>query len=122
MSVVELARGREVGATCATRATTGAITAHTAMEITGPARDHPLLNPRGERAPLAFGTLGNCAAGTTPWRTYVTAEENVDDYFGNGAAAALDCGDGARAPAFRLAATRQRAPVGIRGSRVSTPR
>jgi secreted PhoX family phosphatase len=65
------------------------ITAHTAMEITGPARAHPLLNPRGEAAPLAFGTLGNCAAGTTPWRTYVTAEENVDDYFGNGAAASL---------------------------------
>jgi secreted PhoX family phosphatase len=66
------------------------ITAHTAMEITGPARGHPLLNPRNEPAPLAFGTLGNCAAGTTPWRTYVTAEENVDDYFGNGAAATLD--------------------------------
>jgi secreted PhoX family phosphatase len=66
------------------------ITAHTAMEITGPARAHPLLNPRNDRAPLAFGTLGNCAAGTTPWRTYLTAEENVDDYFGNGAAATLD--------------------------------
>jgi secreted PhoX family phosphatase len=60
------------------------------MDITGPARSHALLNPRGERAPLAFGTLGNCAAGATPWRTYVTAEENVDDYFGNGAAATLD--------------------------------
>ena len=66
------------------------ITMRTAMEITGPARRHPLLNPRDEPAPLAFGTLGNCAAGTTPWRTYVTAEENVDDYFGNGAAATLD--------------------------------
>jgi secreted PhoX family phosphatase len=66
------------------------ITAHTAMEITGPARAHALLNPRSERTPLALGTLGNCAAGTTPWRTYVTAEENVDDYFGNGAAAKLD--------------------------------
>jgi secreted PhoX family phosphatase len=66
------------------------ITAHTPMEITGPARGHALLNPRNEPAPLAFGTLGNCAAGTTPWRTYVTAEENVDDYFGNGSAATLD--------------------------------
>ena len=60
------------------------------MEIAGPARNHALLNPRGDAVPLAFGTLGNCAAGTTPWRTYVTAEENVDDYFGNGAAAKLD--------------------------------
>lgn len=66
------------------------VTAHTAMEIAGPARNHPLLNPKGERTPLAFGTFGNCAAGTTPWRTYVTAEENVDDYFGNGAAANFD--------------------------------
>ncbi len=66
------------------------ITAHTAMEIAGPARAHPLLNPRNERVPLAYGTLGNCSAGPTPWRTYVTAEENVDDYFGNGAAATLD--------------------------------
>jgi secreted PhoX family phosphatase len=66
------------------------VTAHTAIEMTGPARKHALLNPRGEAVPLAFGTLGNCAAGTTPWRTYVTAEENVDDYFGNGGAAKLD--------------------------------
>jgi secreted PhoX family phosphatase len=65
------------------------ITAGSAIEITGPARDHPLLNPRREPVPLAFGTLGNCAAGATPWRTYLTAEENVDDYFGNGGAAEL---------------------------------
>ncbi len=70
------------------------ITAHTPIEIAGPARDHPLLNPRGDAAPLAFGTFGNCAAGTTPWRTYLTAEENVDDYFGNGAAAQARCGPG----------------------------
>src|SRR6185503_5358742 len=49
-----------------------------------------LLNPRGDRAPLVNGTLGNCAAGSTPWRTYLTAEENIDDYFGNGASAKLD--------------------------------
>ena len=66
------------------------ITAHTPIEISGPARLHPLLNPRGEAAPLAFGTFGNCAAGKTPWGTYLTAEENVDDYFGNGAAAQVD--------------------------------
>jgi secreted PhoX family phosphatase len=62
------------------------ITANTPIEIAGPARMHPLLNPRGEERPTVLGTFGNCAAGTTPWRTYVTAEENVDDYFGNGAA------------------------------------
>ena len=66
------------------------VTTHSALEIAGPARGHALLNPRGETVPLAFGTFGNCAAGTTPWGTYVTAEENIDDYFGNGAAAKLD--------------------------------
>jgi secreted PhoX family phosphatase len=66
------------------------ITAHTPIEIAGPARTHTLLNPGGQRVPLAFGTLGNCAAGTTPWRTYLSAEENVDDFFGNGAAARFD--------------------------------
>jgi uncharacterized protein len=89
LSVVELVRGPKWGYVRDSRYNRR-ITAHTAMEIAGPARGHALLNPRGERVPLAFGTLGNCAAGTTPWRTYVTAEENVDDYFGNGGAATLD--------------------------------
>jgi secreted PhoX family phosphatase len=64
------------------------VTAQTPIELAGPARDHPLLNAGS--TPVAFGTFGNCAAGTTPWGTYLTAEENVDDYFGNGAAAVLD--------------------------------
>jgi len=66
------------------------VTARTAIEISGPARAHPLLNPRGIAAPQALGTFGNCAAGSTPWMTYLTAEENVDDYFGNGAAPKVD--------------------------------
>jgi secreted PhoX family phosphatase len=89
LSVVELTRGASWGYVRDSRYNRR-ITAQTAMEITGPARNHAMLNPRGERAPLALGTFGNCAAGTTPWRTYVTSEENVDDYFGNGAAAKLD--------------------------------
>jgi secreted PhoX family phosphatase len=89
LSVVELTRGARWSYVRGSRYNRR-ITAGTALEITGPARAHALLNPRNEPAPLAFGTLGNCAAGTTPWRTYVTAEENVDDYFGNGAAANVD--------------------------------
>lgn len=61
------------------------VTATTPMEIMGPARGHPLLrtnaDPTGTRV---FGTFANCSAGKTPWGTYLTSEENVDDYFGNG--------------------------------------
>lgn len=61
------------------------VTANTQIELAGPASRHPLLNPRGVAEPLVRGTVNNCAAGTTPWRTYLTAEENIDDFFGNGA-------------------------------------
>jgi uncharacterized protein len=58
------------------------ITALTPMEISGPARGHALMRtsagPEGTRV---FGTFANCSAGKTPWGTYLTSEENVDDYF-----------------------------------------
>lgn len=89
MSVVELERGAawryRVDSPYNRR-----LTANTPIELTGPARDHPLLNPKREPVPIVLGTFGNCAAGTTPWGTYLTAEENVDEYFGNGGAATLD--------------------------------
>jgi secreted PhoX family phosphatase len=72
------------------------VTARTPIELAGPARNHPLLNPRAESTPRALGTFNNCAGHTTPWQTYLTSEENVDDFFGNGAAATLD-------PALELA-------------------
>jgi secreted PhoX family phosphatase len=58
------------------------ITADTPMEITGPARGHDLMktaaDPNGTVAP---GTWNNCGNGRTPWGTYLTCEENFDDYF-----------------------------------------
>jgi len=83
VSVLELHRGsagweRDMGSRYTRR-----VTALTPMEISGPARGHELLrtnaDPSGTRV---FGTFANCSAGKTPWGTYLTSEENFDDYFG----------------------------------------
>ena len=58
------------------------ITATTPCAVGGPAAGHALLrtaaDPMGR---TVLGTLGNCAAGSTPWGTYLTAEENWSNYF-----------------------------------------
>jgi hypothetical protein len=55
------------------------ITANTPMRMTGPAV--PLTGDQ------VRGTLNNCAAGRTPWGTYLTCEENFQGVFGSGDAA-----------------------------------
>jgi uncharacterized protein len=83
------------------------ITANTPMDIHGPARGHELMrtnaDPAGTRV---LGTFANCSAGRTPWGTYLTSEENVDDYFA-GAAAMRDTRDAAMADANRRFPLRQ---------------
>lgn len=58
------------------------ITARTPFAIGGPAAGHRLmrtaLDPEGRRV---LGTFGNCAGSLTPWGTFLSGEENFQDYF-----------------------------------------
>ncbi len=60
------------------------ITADTPIDIAGPARGSALMRTHDDpNGAVALGTFGNCAGGETPWGTYLTSEENIQDYFGN---------------------------------------
>ena len=54
------------------------IHARSPVRFSGPAAGSPWLKPEQS----ARGTLNNCSNGHTPWQTYLTCEENFDDYFG----------------------------------------
>lgn len=91
VSVVELRRTTQSWRAVVDSGLNRRITAQTPIVFSGPASSHPWLGGSSSGEPgRCSGTLGNCAAGTTPWGTYLTAEENVDDFFGNAGRAELD--------------------------------
>ncbi|WP_129573525.1 MULTISPECIES: alkaline phosphatase PhoX [Sorangium] len=50
-------------------------------ELSGPGKDDLTGAPLPEG--IVAGIMGDCAGGQTPWGTVITAEENVQDYYGD---------------------------------------
>jgi secreted PhoX family phosphatase len=54
----------------------------TPARMAGPAAGANLMKSQFDATGMtAMGTMANCGMGTTPWGTYLTCEENVQDYY-----------------------------------------
>ena len=82
VSVIEVALGSDGWQLVRPSPHARRFTANTPFAVAGPAAGHALLqttaDPSGRRV---LGTLNNCAAGQTPWGTYLSGEENWAGYF-----------------------------------------
>ena len=62
------------------------ITGTTPMTFSGPAAGSDLLKTSADSTGnRVLGTLNNCAGGITPWGTFLSGEENIDQYWTNSA-------------------------------------
>lgn len=78
VSIIEIQRGPTGSWRVVPSAKARRITADTPMRISGPATKRI--------GKVVRGTVNNCAAGRTPWGTYLTCEENFQSIFGTNAA------------------------------------
>jgi uncharacterized protein len=84
VSVVEVVRAANNGpwSYVQTSSFNRRITPNTTMAISGPVRGNAVMRTRfSPDGTQARGTINNCANGTMPWNTYLTAEENWAGYF-----------------------------------------
>lgn len=82
VSVVEIAQKGTVWKVLPNSRYARRITSNTPMQFSGPAAGHALLKTAADATGnRSLGTANNCAAGQTPWGTYLTCEENWNGYF-----------------------------------------
>ena len=113
VSVLDLERGMRGWQVVRGGPSTRRITANTPMQIMGPARGDALMRTNADPSgTTVLGTFANCAGGKTPWGTYLTAEENIQDYFGGARTWAEKSEDDVTKSAYRRWPLRERSAYG----------